>query len=293
MDIRKDCFKTLDDYIIYTKPASGAFMDFLYSNPIGRVGLKLIANKTFANIERVLLDTPLSALAIDPFIKANGIDISEYVPTKYNSFNEFFTRDILPYKRSFDLDDSAVISPSDGKITAYKLTDGARFKIKRCNYSVKSLLRSEKLAKYYAGGSIVIVRLSVDDFHHYCYPLSGVKSSNRVIDGVLHTVMPMVYDYVPVYTENAREYCTITADNGEKITMAEIGALGVGKITNYKLLDGKVKKGYEKGMFEFGGSSIILFFPKNGFEINEKFFTNTADGYETYVQLGDTIGYKK
>lgn len=293
MDIRRDCFKTLDDFIIYLKPSSQKTIKFLYENPIGRVALKLVANKTFANIERIVLDTPISALAIDSFIKKNGIDISEYVPRKYNSFNEFFTRDILPYKRCFDLDDNAIISPSDGKITAYKITDGSRFRIKNCNYSIKSLLRSEKLAKYYAGGTVVIVRLSVDDYHHYCYPVSGVKSPNRVVDGVLHTVMPIIYDYEPVYTENAREYCTITMDNGAKLTMAEIGALGVGKITNYKKLDGKVKKGYEKGMFEFGGSSIILVFPKDSIELNEKFLKNTAEGYETYVQLGDTIAYKK
>lgn len=292
MELKKGCYKTLDGDIICKEVADRSILDVLYSNPLGRAALKLVCNKTFANIERVILDTPISALAIDPFIKKNDIDISEYIPTKYNSFNEFFTRDILPYKRTFELDDKAVISPSDGKITAYKISSGSRFKIKNCTYSVKSLLRSEKLANYYAGGTIVIVRLSVDDFHHYCYPVSGVKTPNRVVDGVLHTVMPLIYDYVPVYTENAREYCTITTDEGVKVTMAEIGALGVGKITNYKLLDGKVKKGNEKGMFEFGGSSIILFFPKEGIEVDETFINNTKEGYETKVKLGDTIARK-
>lgn len=292
MDIKRGCYKTLEGEIIYKEGTDRSILDFFYSNALGRAMLKLVCNKTFANIERAVLDTPVSALAIDSFIKKNDIDMSEYIPSKYNSFNEFFTRDILPYKRTFETDDKTVISPADGKITAYRISSGSRFKIKNCIYSIASLLRSEKLAKYYAGGTIVIVRLSVDDFHHFCYPVSGHKSPNRRVDGVLHTVMPLIYDYMPVYTENAREYCVITTDEGVKVTMAEIGALGVGRITNFKLLDGKVKKGYEKGMFEFGGSSVILLFPKEGIKVDERFINNTKEGYETRVKLGNAIARK-
>ena len=40
--------------------------------------------------------------------------------------------------------------------------------------------------------------------------------------------------------------------------MMEVGAMMVGKITNLHKNPATVKKGQEKGNFEFGGSTIIL-----------------------------------
>ena len=99
-------------------------------------------------------------------------------------------------------------------------------------YSVQSLLRDSKLADRYNGGVALIIRLSVDDYHRYSYPCSGVKSHNRKIKGVLHTVNPVVSKYLPVYLENSREYCMIRSPKFGDIIQMEVGALMVGK--NYK-----------------------------------------------------------
>lgn len=47
-------------------------------------------------------------------------------------------------------------------------------------------------------------RLTVRDYHHYCYVDDGATTSIRRIDGVLHTVNPIANDITPIYKENTR-----------------------------------------------------------------------------------------
>ena len=63
----------------------------------------------------------------------------------------------------------------------------------------------------------------------------------------------------------------------------------VGKICN-QLEEGRVKKGQEKGYFEFGGSTVILLTQKNKIALREQFFRNTKRGIETKIQMGQELG---
>ena len=49
----------------------------------------------------------------------------------------------------------------------------------------------------------------------------------------------------------------------------------VGRITNYHQAC-EVKRGQEKGRFEFGGSTVILLFQENAVHPNEQLVLNTA-----------------
>ena len=69
----------------------------------------------------------------------------------------------------------------------------------------------------------------------------------------------------------------------------EVGALMVGKINNYHGVS-HIKKGMEKGRFEFGGSTILLFFKKDTVDISKDILENTKKGYETIVKMGEEIG---
>ena len=65
----------------------------------------------------------------------------------------------------------------------------------------------------------------------------------------------------------------------------------VGKIVNNK--EKKVyKKGEEKGYFEFGGSTIILFVKDNIIEIDNDILMNSTLNKETIVSCGERIGTK-
>ncbi len=81
----------------------------------------------------------------------------------------------------------AWISPCDGKLTVYPIGKDSRFRIKRTQYTVEQLLRNAKFAKRYQGGYAWIFRLSVEDYHRYCYVADGEKTRNIRIPGVFHT----------------------------------------------------------------------------------------------------------
>lgn len=63
----------------------------------------------------------------------------------------------------------------------------------------------------------------------------------------------------------------------------------VGRITNYHETC-KVRRGEEKGRFEFGGSTVILLFQKDAVRIDGRLYRNTQRGYETVVRMGEAIG---
>ena len=71
--------------------------------------------------------------------------------------------------------------------------------------------------------------------------------------------------------------------------MMEVGALMVGKIVNYHGA-GQVKKGQEKGRFEFGGSTIVLLVQQGKVDMDRDLIINTKYGYETEVKMGERIG---
>ena len=76
--------------------------------------------------------------------------------------------------------------------------------------------------------------------------------------------------------------------NFDNVVQIEIGALFVGRIKN---LHGRheFKRGEEKGMFEFGGSTIVLLVKNNIIDIDSDILTNTAEGVETLVHYGEHI----
>ena len=269
-------------------------LDTIYSHAPTRAAVGLLGAPFVSKIGRRVLDSELSTVFIDSFADKNGIDTFDYEDTRYTSFNDFFIRKIKAGSRPLPKDKDALISPSDGKVTAYKIDEVNGFVIKNSVYSVRSLLRDKKLAKRYEGGYAVIIRLTPDDYHRYCYAATGIKSHDRVIKGVLSTVNPVVNEYVPVYRENSREYCVIRTDRFGDVLQMEVGALFVGKITNAHPYGRRtVLRGEEKGYFEFGGSTIVLLLEKGKAEVCRDLLKNTREGFETKVLQGEVIARAK
>ena len=124
----------------------------------------------------------------------------------------------------------------------------------------------------------------------YAYAESGVKSRNRFIEGGLHTVRPVALEERPVFTENCREYCLIKTEKFGTLVQMEVGAMLVGKISNDNMGKGPVKRGEEKGHFEYGGSTIIVLLRRGAAEIREDILQASKEGIETPVKLGEAIG---
>ena len=267
-------------------------LEFLYTHAVGRLMLKPLVTPSFSVFMGKILDSAWSKVLIKPFIKNTGIDMSEYQNTTYSSYNDFFTRKIKSGYRPLAGDNNTLISPSDGNVTVYPITDKTTFSVKHTEYTLRTLLNSHRLAKRYEGGYAFIIRLTVEDYHRYCYVADGIKSKNYFIPGSLHTVNPIANDYTPIYKENAREYTVLhTREFGDIIQM-EVGALMVGKIVNHHEED-EVLRGEEKGYFEFGGSTIIVFVKKDRVKVREDLLQNTQNDYETKIHQGDELAVRK
>jgi len=268
------------------------FLKALYTNIVGRALVNLLVNPVVSKIGGRLLSTSASKILIKPFVKSNNIDLSKYEKQEFDSYNDFFIRKIKKNERIVNMDCKVLISPCDSKLSVHKINKNRHFFIKNTLYSTKTLLKDAKLSKKYSGGYAMIFRLTVDDYHRYCYVDNGIKTNNIFIQGVLHTVNPIANDILPIYKENSREYSILQSDNFGEVLMMEVGALMVGKIVNYHQ-SRRVKKGQEKGRFEFGGSTVILLIEKDKVIIDQDVLDNTQNEYETIVKMGEQIGVKK
>ena len=267
-------------------------LEGIYGHALTRMLLRPFLSPAVSDICGKFLSTRLSRRIIPSFVKKNHIDLGIYEKQEFDSYNAFFTRKIKAEQRPINEQKNILISPSDGKVTAYPITQKGRFWIKHTQYSAAQLLKDERLAERYMGGWIYVIRLTVDDYHRYCYVADGRKSRQRKIRGVLHTVNPVANDYYPIYKMNSREYCLLKTKELGTILLMEVGALMVGKINNHEEDSAQVKRGDEKGMFEFGGSTIVVMTEPGMAEPDKDIIHNTKAQAETLVKMGEPIGCK-
>lgn len=267
-------------------------LEVIYGHALTRMLLRPFLSPAVSDICGKFLSTRLSRRIIPSFVKKNHIDLGIYEKQEFDSYNAFFTRKIKAEQRPINEQKNILISPSDGKVTAYPITQKGRFWIKHTQYTAAQLLKDERLAERYMGGWIYVIRLTVDDYHRYCYVSDGRKSRQRKIRGVLHTVNPVANDYYPIYKMNSREYCLLKTKELGTILLMEVGALMVGKISNHEEDSAQVKRGDEKGMFEFGGSTIVVMTEPGMAEPDKDIIQNTKAQAETLVKMGEPIGCK-
>ena len=264
-------------------------LSFLYTNIFGRMLLKPLIQPQVSKLAGRYLSSAHSKWLISKFLERNEINMDIYEECDYSSFNDFFTRKIKPDCRPVPEDLDVLISPCDCLATVYPIQENTTFSIKNTEYTLRSLLRSPRLAKRFRGGYAYVLRLTVEDYHRYLYSVSGKQSKNYHIDGTFHTVNPIANDYLPIYKENTREYTVIRSKEFGDVLQMEVGALLVGKISNHKQST-VVTRGEEKGFFEYGGSTIVVLTQKGRVTPRSDLLTNSKNGYETKVLQAHPLG---
>ena len=270
---------------------SSKTLNFFYDFFLGRVILKVLTTKFISNLIGAYMNSSFSKRKINKFINKNDINMFEYDNRNYKSYNDFFTRKVIPYKRPINASKDTLISPCDSKLTAYKINKDLTLNIKDAYYSIDTLVDGNIMDEYIDGYALVF-RLSTDNYHRYCYIDSGTKGKNYKIKGILHTVQPICLKHYNFYKTNSREYTILNTKHFDKVVYVEIGALGVGRIVNNHE-EYEFKKGEEKGYFEFGGSTIVLLFKKNVISLDKDIEDNSSEGIETIVKYGEKIGKNK
>lgn len=262
---------------------------FLYTTKVGRFILKIITKPFFSKINGFFLSTRISKLYINRFINNNNINMKRFEDCSYCSFNDFFTRELSKKELNKTSQVFDLISPCDSMLSVYRITPDLKVNVKNSIYSLDNLVQS-KVPFTYQDGYCLIFRLCPNDYHRYhAFDNMNIKN-NKKIEGVLHSVNPIVYKDYMVYTENQREVSLISTDNFGEVLWIEVGALNIGKINN---IDKKSFNRYEeKGYFSFGGSTIIILFQKDRIKLSNDILYYSHRGLEVRVYYGDKIGEK-
>ena len=260
--------------------------------------------------------------SIPSFIETYSIqldDLEEPDIAKYNTFNDFFYRYV--YSRFFsDLsslilttfsklkpdarpvqssDDPLVInSAADCRLTVYPTIDLAKqLWIKGNNFTIPNLLGvapDSEQAKWFEGGGLASFRLAPADYHRFHSPIDGTIGDVHDISGQYYTVNPQAVNEsgFDVFTDNKRSILYLThGPSGLPIAFVAIGAMLVGSIvwTKGSEKGGTVKRGEELGYFAYGGSTVVVVFPKGLVEFDEDLVKNSSESIETLVKVCHVI----
>jgi len=285
--------KTYEEELI----AGKRYIEWTYESPIGKSITELIAKKKlFSKLYGMYCDTKLSSNKIQSFIENFNIDMTmaKKNVNEFASFNDFFIRELTSEARPINKNENILISPGDGRITAYEnISLDNIVQVKDLTYSLRELIDDDTIANKYENGVCVILRLCPTDYHRFHFIDSGIPYENHYIKGHYYSVNPIALKAIPkLFCENKREWSLFKSDNFKDILHIEVGATCVGSILQTYSPNIKVNKGDEKGYFKFGGSTTILFFEKDSVNIDSDILDQSKFGFECKVQFGENIGTK-
>ena len=187
-----------------------------------------------------------------------------------------------------------------------KASNPLPLEIKGNLYSIEKILKAP-CPEFLKGGTLLVFRLSLPDYHRYIFPARGKLLRTKKIKGRLDSVRKEAAHF-KAFSENKREISLLELNGMGKILHVEVGAMLVGHIHNHvkveSIFDGGVHKnrkqkteyrfkaGEEKGYFSLGGSTIVEIL-NNKIVIDEDLFENTNKGLEAKLEIGERIGYGK
>lgn len=279
--------------------AGESFLQWSCRTFLGRTFMEVIGSrKLLSTLMGFYQNSALSKNQIHKFVETMEINLDEAERSQasdYKSFNDFFSRKLRPGVRTMDANDTVVVSPADGRVLAYQnLEEYQMLQIKGKPFSIKELLADSSTATLFKNGCCVVVRLNPSDYHRFHFPVTCIPARHKEISGRYFSVNPISLKCVDnVYCKNMRHISYLNNGKSGLIAMVEVGAAMVGSVMQTYQPDSQVKKGAEKGFFQFGGSTVILLFQPDHIILDADLIANTREGYETLVKMGESIGKVK
>lgn len=236
------------------------------------------------------------------FMHLYPIDLSEAQvedPTKFTSFNDFFTRQLKPTARPIAAGSDTVISPVDGTLVEFGQIDGQQLiQAKDHYFSLESLLASRDDATHFENGQFATLYLAPHNYHRVHMPIAGKLVRWRFIPGKLYSVNQTTTDLIPnLYAENERLVCFFESEKGP-FALVFVGAMIVGSIQlshmnkaieSTSIVDHilneslPLNKGDELGLFKLG-STVVEVFPSQSIVFSE------ATTPHSLVKMGQALG---
>jgi phosphatidylserine decarboxylase len=281
-----------------------AFIRFLYCSVAGKKVGSAFTNKYFSKLYGAFQDLPASHRKVRPFIDKFNIPINEYEPgtrpsldprDSYRTFNEFFIRKFKLGKRSFVPERDRMPAFAEARYVGFEETnEKATYPVKGTYLLAKDLIGNDQIAKIFEGGPLLIARLCPVDYHRYHYPDNGKVLEHFSVPGVYDSVNPFALKYKnQIFIKNERYVSILQTENFGRLAYIEVGAICVGKIVQSHRWNKSFMRGEEKGYFLFGGSTVIVLGEKGIWRPSKDIVTNTSNGMETYLQLGQEVAVKR
>jgi phosphatidylserine decarboxylase len=268
------------------------FVEALYGNhPGSRLLSTALSGRALSVVYGRLQSSRASRRKIEPFIHKFGIDMSEFEPGPFASFNDFFVRRFLPGKREFAREPGRLAAFAEARYLAWERVDKAQtFPVKGEFLSAAALLGDEARARPFEGGPLVIARLCPVDYHRFHFPDDGETDTAYRVPGRLHSVNPMALAARgDILCTNERHVSLLRTKNFGRLAYVEVGAMCVGLIVQSHLDSKPFKRGDEKGYFLFGASTVVVLGEPGAWRPDADLRERTAARQETLVRLGEGI----
>ena len=267
-------------------------LKFAYNTLLGRSLWGLLFNTGFlSRLMGKYYDSGLSRNAIKSLLAIPGLnpDEAEMPWHNYNSFNDFFTRKLKAGARPFSSAANELSSPADGRLLVYpEIEPDKKFPVKGAERSLNELCATALPAKSY---TVAVIRLAPIDYHRYHFPCDCKESGfTKKIPGKYHSVNPIAFSKAPdLFVENSRVITLLDSPVFGRFAYLEIGAFGVGSIIN-TATGTEHHKMDEKGIFKFGGSTVILIMESGKVKFDTDLVDNSSNQLETLIRCGERIG---
>lgn len=229
---------------------------------------------------------------IKVFAKKYNVDMSEAKKenfSDYESFNQFFIRELKDDARKINENPTALCLPADGRVSQIGHIDDERLlQAKGHFFSLSDLLAGdEELVNTFKNGEFATIYLSPRDYHRVHMPCDATLCKMIYVPGDLFSVNPFLAAHVPnLFARNERVICVFDTAFGPMVQIlvgatitASMSTVWAGVINPPRT--GEVKawtyqgdnaikltKGQEMGAFQLG-STVINLFPENSVTLAE------------------------
>ena len=247
---------------------------------------------------------------IKVFAKKYNVDMSEAKKenfSDYESFNQFFIRELKDDARKINENPTALCLPADGRVSQIgHINDERLLQAKGHFFSLSDLLAGdEELVDTFKNGEFATIYLSPRDYHRVHMPCDATLRKMIYVPGDLFSVNPFLAEHVPnLFARNERVICVFDTAFGPMAqilvgatitaSMSTVWAgvinpprTGEVKVWTYQGDNAiKLTKGQEMGAFQLG-STVINLFPANSVTLAEHLEVDVP------VRMGEILAIMK
>lgn len=258
-----------------------SFLEKLYAGFQALLPQHLLSRLVYA-LMRVRIG-PVKNAQIGIFGALAGVDWSESKhqnASDFETFNDFFTRELNRGARPIEPDPLALICPSDGRISQCgRITTDRIVQAKGHHYTIRALLANDPAAAEFNNGFFHTIYLSPRDYHRVHMPMDGKLQRMVHVPGRLFSVSPATVRQVPdLFARNERVVSLFETSHGP-LALVLVGAMLVSsmetvwsglvtpprgrKVTrgDWSRRDIALQRGQEMGRFNMGSTVIMLLPP--------------------------------